>query len=40
MAVSKFSRFGFELRMYSYAPNGLPILVWAKVVESEIYVGL
>lgn len=29
-------RFGLALRAYSYSPTGLPTLVWAKVVDSEI----
>ena len=29
--------FGFELLTYSYAPTGFPTLVWAKVVESDIW---
>jgi hypothetical protein len=31
------NRLGLELRVYSYRPTGLPTLVWAKVVDSEIY---
>lgn len=36
MAVSKLSRLGFEERLYSYLPIGLPTLVCAKVVEREM----
>lgn len=35
-AFSKLSRFGFEDRVYSYRPTGLPTDVCANVVESEI----
>lgn len=29
--------FGFELLLYSYKPTGLPTLVWAKVVDKDIW---
>lgn len=35
-AVSKLSRFGFDDRLYSYLPIGLPTLVCAKVVERDM----
>ena len=36
--MSKISnRFGLELLVYSYIPTGLPTLVWAKVVDKEIW---
>lgn len=31
------NRFGLELLVYSYKPTGLPTLVWAKVVDKEIW---
>jgi len=37
IARSKLSRLGLEDREYSYSPTGFPTLVWANVVESEIY---
>jgi hypothetical protein len=30
-------RLGLELRVYSYKPTGLPTLVWAYVVDKEIW---
>ncbi len=35
-AISKLVRLGFELRLYSYAPTGLPTADCAKVVEREM----
>lgn len=34
------NRFGLELLVYSYIPTGLPTLVWAKVVDKEIWSGV
>lgn len=39
MAVSKFVLFGFEERVYSYAPTGWPTEDWAKVVDKDIWQG-